>query len=243
MATKGNRTPQPKQQFTCETCGCVKMQWASQVRARFFCGRPCYLEALKSRTANRAKCKVEGCGKVHKTHGYCSEHSARFIRYGDPLAGQTGHGEPLIWLLARTSHIGEDCLTWPFTRSSNGYGFVQVGEKRRRAHRVMCEAVHGPPDDPRLDAAHSCGSGHLGCVHPNHLRWATRKENVADTLTHGTRNRGERCGLSKLTTCDVKEIRALGGTMPQGRIAEKFGVSRSNIGAIISGKSWAWMEE
>lgn len=32
-------------------------------------------------------CKVEGCGKPHKGHGYCCAHLRRFKLYGSPYAG------------------------------------------------------------------------------------------------------------------------------------------------------------
>jgi hypothetical protein len=58
---------------------------------------------------------------------------------------------------------------------------------------------------------------------------------------HGTRAKGEKLGISKLKEDDVRKIRELIGTMSMGKIADKFGVTKSNISYIKRGKSWSWL--
>jgi hypothetical protein len=77
----------------------------------------------------------------------------------------------------------------------------------------------------------------LACVNPNHLRWATRKENEADKISHGTHNRGERHGQSKLTESMVLEILATKDLSHQ-IIASRYGVSRFAIDSIKNRKAW-----
>jgi hypothetical protein len=72
------------------------------------------------------------------------------------------------------------------------------------------------------------------------LRWATRKENIADQIIHGTGVRGER--TSKLTEKDVIEIRKLASTMSQPAIADRFGVNSTTICRIVNYINWAWLE-
>lgn len=48
--------------------------------------------------------------------------------------------------------------------------------------RHMCKLKNGDPPTPDHEAAHSCGNGKHGCINPNHLRWATDAENMADTV-------------------------------------------------------------
>src|SRR5690606_17518930 len=91
----------------------------------------------------------------------------------------------------------QDCIPWPFARLRNGYGAMNVRGKVTPAHRVMCEIAHGAPK-VGLHACHSCGSGHLACVNPNHLRWGTRRDNMADAKAHGTLVRGSRSSFAKL---------------------------------------------
>lgn len=110
--------------------------------------------------------------------------------------------------------------------------------KQSVASRVMCELAHGKPPTAEHEAAHSCGNGHLGCINPKHLRWATHIENEADKLMHGTRPRGERQGSAKLKTSDVLAIRSMAGKLSQRKIGELFGVQQTHVGRLIRGERW-----
>lgn len=188
-------------------------------------------------------CAVEGCEKPIHSHGYCSRHAYHFKAHGDPLGGRRGAspGEPLRWILENASYDGDGCLTWPFESGRYGYGTVKQNGRKRVASRVMCEAAHGLPGDPTMEAAHSCGNGHLACMSPRHLRWATKLENVADARQHGTWAEGQR-KKSGLTDDTVREIRRLSATMLQHEIAERFGIGETRVNKIINRKSWAWLE-
>ncbi len=150
-------------------------------------------------------------------------------------------GEGLSFLFGTViPHNGDDCLVWPFGRSGAGYGMVYYDGRKRLVHRVVCDIKHGPPPTPSHEAAHSCGRGHDGCCNPNHVAWKTHRENVADQLIHGTRNRGERQGLSKITEHDVQEIRKSNDSLRV--IAARFGIAISNASLIKNGKSWEWLK-
>ncbi len=131
------------------------------------------------------------------------------------------------------------CWIWPMRREPNGYGLVTIRKKRHKAHRVICRLAHGEPTQEKLDAAHSCGNGHLGCVNPHHLRWATRLENVADAIAHGTHQRGGRNGRAKLNENQVRAIRALlaSGAL-QKDIAAAYSVTVSQVCHINTGRRW-----
>lgn len=146
---------------------------------------------------------------------------------------------PAAWLATHKDFSGEQCLIWPFSRNSEGYGLIWQSGTMRRVARIMCEHRHGPPPTPEHQAAHSCGNGHLGCVNQWHLDWKTPKENQADRLIHGTHTRGERSWSAKLTVADVIAIRSMKGTL--GSIAAHFGVSSQIISAIQQRKRWAWL--
>ncbi len=152
-------------------------------------------------------------------------------------------GTLIAWLARHTGWTGSDCLIFPYGRNSAGYGQIKVEGRKGYAHRWMCEAVHGSPDAERVHVAHSCGNGHLGCVNPRHLRWATPAENMADRVGHGTANRGERQGHAKLTESDVREIIALYRQgRPLGEIAKTFNIAKSNVCLIGKGRTWAWLQ-
>lgn len=56
-----------------------------------------------------------------------------------------GKGPGLLWLKDHIDYADDDCLIWPFSPNMMGYGQVSLNGKILRAHRVMCEWVHGPP--------------------------------------------------------------------------------------------------
>lgn len=115
--------------------------------------------------------------------------------------------------------------------------------RTRSIHRVVCERSHGAPPFPAAQAAHACGNSL--CVNPGHIRWASRAENAADKVIHGTHNynRGERNVSHKLTEVEVGEIKTLwlNGGMTQGEIANRYGVARTTVGDIVRGESWQYL--
>jgi hypothetical protein len=186
---------------------------------------------------------VDGCDQPHNANGLCHSHNTRRKRHGGPLAGvplrtKARAGVPLAWLREHSSHEALDCLEWPFSRDAAGYGGVSVDGVDTRAHRVMCEMVNGPAPSPWHEVAHSCGNGHLGCVHPQHLRWATRAENAADKEAHGTLLYGERAPGAKLTETQVREIRESKGMRNAREVGDRYGVSPGAIKAIWQGHNW-----
>ena len=132
-----------------------------------------------------------------------------------------GKGAAYAWLVAHKDYDGKGCLMWPFAINRE-HGYCPFGHlgKLHNGHRVMCEMVNGPPPTPRHQAAHSCGNGFDGCLHPKHLSWKTNSENQLDRRIHGTfpevRNR--------ITPDKVEQIRALRGVETQDNIAKKFGI-------------------
>ena len=152
----------------------------------------------------------------------------------------TPKGLPLAWLMMHVDFDEDDCLLWPFSHGGRGYGRLRIDGRLQQAHRIMCKYRHGPPPTPVHEAAHSCGNGHLGCVHPMHVSWKTPKENQADKIIHGTSNRGNRSARTKLTQADVLAIRAAEGT-PHRLLAIEYGVAESTISCVIRRHKWAWL--
>lgn len=185
------------------------------------------------------KCSVAGCDRPHDSNGFCGAHSMRLKRHGDPLGGGTSHGEPLDFLInVAARYDGKECLIWPYGTGSEGRPIIHVGDTTRSASRYLCEFVYGPPPTPSHEAAHSCGKGHLRCIAPGHLRWATKVENEADKLIHGTHQFGENNPVAKLTEDEVEMIRSLRGQIRQREIAARFGISQSSVSLIQRGINW-----
>jgi hypothetical protein len=193
--------------------------------------------------ATKSICSVADCDKPAERVGFCWSHYFRNYRYGDPSAGRTARGSRAKYLYeVAIPYDKDDCLIWPYSRTK-GYGSIALpGRRRSTVTHIICEAVHGPAPTPKHHAAHSCGNGRAGCCNPRHLSWKTAKENIADTVIHGTSNRGERCGSAKLTADQVRKIRALKGQATVTELARTFGVSRRQIRSIQQRTSWAWLE-
>ena len=192
-------------------------------------------------TRPKRPCSVEGCNRPHKSHGYCKPHSARFKRYGDPMAGPTERGRAAAFLDQAVSYAGDQCLLWPFATNGTGYGIAQDRGAMRYVHRIVCERAHGAPPSKGHEVAHDnngipCVS--RACVNPKHLRWATRSDNCLDKNAHDTSQRGERNPFAKLTTEQVQEIRSLKGRASQREIAEMFGVARETVRNVHIGSTW-----
>src|SRR5581483_3463332 len=110
------------------------------------------------------------------------------------------------------------------------------GQKKQcRIHRLVLTSFLGPPPVGTV-ACHNDGDPTNNRI--ENLRWDTPKANSADALRHGTRARGSRCN-SKLVEQDVLAIRRLRAEgVPTKDLAVRFGVSKSNIEAIVTGRSW-----
>lgn len=190
-------------------------------------------------------CSIEGCAKLRKTRGWCTAHYEKWRKYGTPHGGKTNTpwGDPLRYFREVVlAYDGDDCLTWPYGKDRHGYGQVHINGRKHTVSRMVCDAVSGPPPSDNLDAAHSCGRGHLACVTKAHLSWKTRAENMADAIEAGTIARGERkVRSSKLKEADVTSIRSLRGSISQRQLAEQFGISQQTVSDIHAGKIWGWL--
>lgn len=147
-------------------------------------------------------------------------------------------GSNLEWLFEHARHQSDDCLKWPFSRKTNGYGQINYLYRTTLAHRVMCLIAHGDAPSPAHQAAHTCGKGHEGCVNPRHLEWKTPRENAHDRILHGTYLAGENGATAKLTKYEAIAIMVLRNRMEQKDIAALFGVSSTAVANIQLGKTY-----
>lgn len=128
---------------------------------------------------------------------------------------------------------------------SRGYPSVSLWVNGRRhaakIHRLVAEAFHGPRPSPLHEVAHN--NGDPTDNRAANLRWATRAENHADKIQHGTHNRGHRHGLSKLT---IEQIRWAEERRKEGvyvkDIAAALGVGYGTITKALRRESWSWLD-
>lgn len=194
------------------------------------------------RNYRTAPCSVEGCGNLIGigAKGLCGRHYQKMRKHGDPMKGkdQTPEGEPAEFIEAAKEYFGDECLIWPYAHA-RGRARTHVDGRCQYVARLICEHAYGPPPSPRMEAAHSCGKGHLACVARRHLRWATPKENAADKADHGTDAKGERNTCAKLSLEGVLEIRRLWPELSQSALADRFGVNQTAISKIVRRTRWA----
>ena len=125
---------------------------------------------------------------------------------------------------------------------------VDGKQKTITVHHLVCTAFHGSRPLGK-EVAHADGS-RINNQSEN-LRWATRKENHADALRHGTHTglivKGERNGHAILTERDVKEIRAYpyerykrGASILalSRKLADRYGVLPGTIKSVLMCQNW-----
>lgn len=115
------------------------------------------------------------------------------------------------------------CWLWQRSRNGAGYGVVRRGGKTLYCHVLCWESVNGPvPEGMELDHV-VCQNKQ--CCNPGHLEPVTHAANCQRALGRvnheiAQRIRDERKFLSVI------------------RLAEKLGVSRGCVYAIIHGRTW-----
>lgn len=145
------------------------------------------------------------------------------------------HGSSEAFIRAHINHAEKDkCLIWPYRLNDRGYGLAVINGDQKTASRWMCILAHGTPVNTKLHSAHNCGNP--ACVNPNHLRWATPRENSLDRFIHGTDNRGERNPKTTITDQDVLFIRSAPPNLDV--LCEKFGLKKHTISKIRRSKTW-----
>lgn len=131
------------------------------------------------------------------------------------------------------------CWLWTHRRNPAGYGEIGVDKKKQLAHRVSWELHHGPIP-AGFCVLHRCDSP--PCVNYKHLFLGTHQDNVADKVAKSrqARNKGEDGGNAKLSESDVVETRRLvAAGASRGVVAVAFGVTRTHVSYISSGRTWA----
>lgn len=109
----------------------------------------------------------------------CVRHYKRWVRHGDPLAGQKFRDnvavtppEKRFWSKVDKS---QPCWIWTAGCFPSGYGSFRFNGVMTGAHRVSYEFVHGPIREG-MEIDHKCHN--RKCVRPDHLRLVTKKQNM-----------------------------------------------------------------
>lgn len=125
-------------------------------------------------------------------------------------------------------------------RKRGGYMNVTLrspeGEsKLRRVHALVLEAFVGPRPEG-FDSCHN--DGNPANNHLDNLRWADRRTNLSDKISHGTAPVGTRSNFARISTESVNEIKAARGAGERVAVlAARYGVSAAQVYRICTGKS------
>lgn len=143
-------------------------------------------------------CSVDGCERVHHANGYCTMHDRRVKVHGSPHLPQKPSAEDRFW--AKVDKSG-DCWEWTGAKTKAGYPAFAC--KAHYGHRFAWEMVNGPiPDQHEID--HRCHN--TICVRPDHLRLATRKQNIEN---HSGPKKNCKSGIRGVARCsDSAKYRA-----------------------------------
>lgn len=140
------------------------------------------------------------------------------------------------WLAARTRWSG-GCLLWgAATTGSQTIPMAQRDGRSAAVRRLVWEHHHGPVDDTLYVTATPDCPQPLLCVGQTHSRLLTPHEASVERAAAGRVAHGEAHGNARLTESQVLVILASPQTAPE--LASRFGVSRSTVHAIKSGRRW-----
>lgn len=150
-------------QRTCAISNCEK-----QKHTKGFC-RKHYRESL-------APCSFQGCEKVveNLSSWLCAGHYSQKLR-GVELSPLVRKALSQSQRFSEKVKISGSCWLWGGSKNERGYGQFYANGKFTLAHRYSYRESYGDiPEGFEVD--HTCRN--RGCVNPDHLRLATRKQNM-----------------------------------------------------------------
>ncbi len=141
------------------------------------------------------------------------------------------------------SHPATPCLVYRGPLNATGYGYPRLVSRTQGTllHRWIVEQFDGPLL-PGEVVMHRCDNP--PCFRYDHLKRATQRENLLDAMAKG-RHRfvshiGEDNGSAVLDEATVLAIRADwdAGGVTQTVLAERYHMSKSQIGNIVKRRQW-----
>lgn len=150
--------------------------------------------------------------------------------------------ETAFWDLVDIGDLS-DCWNYCGFVATNGYGKFWFQQSKQLAHRLAFLFAYGFLNRNKF-VLHSCDN--RSCCNPFHLREGTAKENTRDMLdrnrqrTIATYSRGSLNTRAKLNENKVQSIlKAYSqGHETYKSLAERYGVTDSNIEFIVKRKTW-----
>lgn len=182
--------------------------------------------------ATQRICSIPGCNKPRLAQERCSTHYSQLFRSGKMKRVYAPHKQGAAFLEAALTSETDDCIIWPYGKSSSGYG--EIGSLG--AHNIICRRAYGDPPPNKTLACHSCGK--RDCVNKRHLRWGSSRDNTDDAIKHKTTLQGERHPNAKISELQAQEILATDKAISHRAVARKFGVTPECVSNIRRGRTW-----
>lgn len=122
------------------------------------------------------------------------------------------------------------------TRGSFDYGIFAYRYRSYMAHRLSFLLFKGINPKENF-VCHSCDNPR--CVNPDHLWLGTAMENNRDTQIKNRTSRGERNSQAKLSSDQVRAIRAMRAKgVTESQTATHFGVSKITVSRVCRRIYW-----
>ncbi len=136
----------------------------------------------------------------------------------------------------------DKCWEWKRTKTRAGYGLLTIKYKNYYAHRLAWELANNSEVPTGMFVCHRCDNP--ACCNPAHLFIGTQKENIQDAKEKKRIPYGEAHHGTNLTDEDIRAIRnfAYGSELTRQQIADRFGIVRSTVNDIISGRTWTHVD-
>ncbi|MFB7114821.1 hypothetical protein [Streptomyces sp. NPDC056291] len=145
-------------------------------------------------------------------------------------------GELQAELHAVASAATDDCV---ILKNRNGTRpKVEIDGRVIWAARAVWITAQGDPGDAFV--LHTCHRGDDGCINIRHLYLGDHAQNVSDMVQAGRQSRGEGQPSAVLSEDTVRAIRQeyVPRMVTQQFLADKYGISRSNVSNILRGAQW-----
>lgn len=145
------------------------------------------------------------------------------------------------FFVGRFRENGSGCWLWKGATNGKGYGTWSIWDSKGhrsvnwKAHRYSWSFKNG--QIPKgLFVMHACDVRR--CINPAHLFIGTAADNNKDMVRKERHVWGRKVTTAKLSNAKARRIAAMKGRVSSCRVASRYGVNRSTIQSVWSGKSW-----
>lgn len=163
--------------------------------------------------------------------------AAKNLRSCLPVSGEINEALGRFMEKAGRSESDDSCWEWTASLTHDGYGRFTYLAKQALAHRFSYWLFVGDISK-EIKVCHTCDNPK--CCNPKHLFLGTNADNLRDMAEKGRSTHGEKNPNRKLASSQIMEI--LNDDRKHGKIAEQYGVTRSQISGIKRGTSWTRLQ-